>query len=108
MTGLRRYYHHHVKHHRRFHVAVLFTILAVSYVVVPSILTFIDAAAKYNPIHYEPRDPDRGDWLRRRGGADRLDVRLDDLVKVTLFVLAGLAWLAVGPPSGSSRRPPRR
>ena len=35
--SLRRYYHHHVKHHQRFHVAVLLTIVAVAWVAVPAV-----------------------------------------------------------------------
>ncbi len=103
--SLRRYYHHHLKHHQRFHLAVMLTIVAVAYVVVPSVVQFIESAVNYNPRDYEPKDVERTQWLSRN--PFRLDdFAWDNLIKVTLFVLAGLAWLAIGP--GRSPRPPSR
>jgi hypothetical protein len=105
MSVLGRYYRHHVRSHGRFHLAVVLTIVAVSYVVVPAIVAFLGTASTYNPGGYEPKDFERGAWLARLKPVTGF--AWDDVLKIGLFVLAGVAWLAVGPP-GSPRRPSRR
>lgn len=108
MGALRRYYHEQVRHHHRFYIAVVLTIVAVSGLVVPIVADVVDSFAHYNPRYYEPRDPERAEWLMRRGGGDQTTLPLEDLVKILLFVLAGVAWLAVGPRDAGGRRSPRR
>ena len=106
MGVLRRYYHHHVKHHQRFHLAVMLTIVAVAYVAVPMVMRFIDSVANYDPRGYEPKDAQRTEWLAKTPFTLN-DVTWENLFKVALFVLAGLAWLAVVPsraPRPRSRR----
>lgn len=104
MSLLRRYYHHQFRHHQRFHVAVVLTIVAVSYAIVPAVVRFVESLATYNPIRYEPKDVERGAWLERKIPLGLADIAWDDLLKIALFILAGLAWLAVAPPAGSERR----
>jgi hypothetical protein len=107
-VSLLRRYHHRLRHHQRFHVAVLLTIVAVSYVAVPAVLRVVEAVGSYDPGGYDPKDFARGAWLARRGAATVGALAWDDLVKFGLFVLAGLAWLAVGPAGASPRRRLRR
>jgi hypothetical protein len=102
---LRRYYHHQLRHHQRFHVAVLLTIVVVAYVVVPAVASFFESVGGYRPTDYEPKDAERQSWLVKQ---DRLGLGAlgwDDLVKIVLLLLAGVAWLAVAP---IDARPPRR
>src|SRR5437773_6353628 len=73
--SLRRYYHRHFGHHERFHLAVIFTIVVVAYVVVPIAVRYIEALQGYSPHFYEPKDLERQEWLRRTG--DRKSTRLN-------------------------------
>jgi hypothetical protein len=107
-VSLLRRYHHRLRHHQRFHVAVLLTIVAVSYVAVPAVLGVVEALGSYDPAGYDPKDLDRGAWLARRGVTTVGALAWDDLVKFLLFILAGLAWLAVRPSGAAPRRRLRR
>src|SRR5438552_15906830 len=78
--SLRRYYHRHFGHHERFHLAVIFTIIVVAYVVVPIAVRYIEALQGYSPHFYEPKDLERQEWLRRTGVPNQL---------------AGLSWVGV-------------
>jgi hypothetical protein len=104
---LRRYYHRHVRHHQRFHIAVFLTIIAVAWIVVPPVTRFFETVGSYDPKVYEPKDAERGMWLANRP-LSLEGISWDTLLKVALFIFAGLAWLAVAPgmqrPGRSSRR----
>jgi hypothetical protein len=102
--SLRRYYHHQLRHHRRFHVAVLLTIVAVAFVVVPAVLGVLQAVGQYDPRDYEPKDLDRGAWLAGRPVPGPPALGWNDLLKLALLILAGVAWLAVSPPGRARRR----
>jgi hypothetical protein len=106
--SLRRYYHHHVKHHHRFHVAVLLTMIAVAWVAVPMVARFVDSLSSYDPAGYEPKDAARAQALGMRDGFSIVGVSWDDILKIVLFILAGLAWLAVAPSINRPSRAPRR
>lgn len=97
-VSLRRVYHRHVKRHHRFNVAVILTIVAVSWIVVPPVVRIIDSAADYAPTDYDPRDVQRGERLVR--GPMSLDdfvLTWEDAAKLLLFLIVALAWLAVAP-----------
>src|SRR5258706_4372560 len=66
MISLRRYYHRRFGYSERFHIAMIFTILVVAYVLVPPVVRFVEAISGYNPAYYEPKDFERQDWLRRQ------------------------------------------
>lgn len=106
--SVRRFYHRHVRHHHRFNVAVILTIVAVSWIVVPAVVRIIDSAGSYAPSGYEPRDASRGEWLVNRGPItlDQFVLTWEDAAKLLLFLVVALAWLAVAP--GTSRRSGRR
>src|SRR2546428_11806817 len=65
MMSLRRAYHRRFGYSERFHIAMIFTILVVAYVLVPPVVRFVEAISGYNPAYYEPKDFERQDWLRR-------------------------------------------
>lgn len=105
--SLRRYYHYYFRHHPRFLVTVLLTIFAVGYIGVPQVLHLVDSVAKYDPRGYEPRDRARGEWLERQD-PELDELAWDDLLKVGVLILVGVAWLTVIPSRGGRRRPPSR
>ena len=48
--------HHRWRHHDRFHLAVLLTIVVLAYAGVPHVARFVESVGGYNPAHYEPKD----------------------------------------------------
>ena len=106
--SLRRYYHRQVKHHQRFHVAVFLTILAVAWVAVPAVTSFVETVGRYVPRVYEPKDTERGLWLEQRGTPFIQSLTWENILKVALFIFAALAWLAVAPSIQRPGRPTRR
>ena len=107
MISLRRYYRHYFGHHPRFLLTVILTIIAVAYIGVPQVLRVVDSIANYDPRQYEPKDVQRADWLAKHApGFKMLD--WDELLKIALLVMVGLAWLTLMPSRGRSRRPPLR
>jgi hypothetical protein len=89
-------------------VAVVLTIVAVSYVAVPPVARVVESLGGYNPSAYEPKDSARAEWLSRRGPLALADLSTGDLVKIALLVLVGLAWLAAVPARPAGRRSPPR
>ncbi len=63
MSLLRRY--HQLRYHQRFYVAIILTVVVLSYVGVPLVVRFVESVGAYNPSHYEPKDNERGQWLER-------------------------------------------
>jgi hypothetical protein len=57
--GLRRSFRRRFGRHAGLYLAGLLTILAVTYLVVPRVVSLIDAARAYNPFYYEPKDVGR-------------------------------------------------
>jgi hypothetical protein len=104
--SLRRFYHRHVRHRHRFNVAIILTIVAIAWIVVPAVVSVIESLARYDPTVYEPKDIERGVWMRRQ----MLSVEhltLENLLKLALFVFVGLAWLMLAPTLQRSSRPRR-
>lgn len=95
--------------HARFQFAVVLTIFAVSYVVVPRLVHLVDTLGHYNPTHYEPKDADREEWLLRQGAdAFLYSISGETLFSVALFVLVAVVWLTLVPERAPRRRPPSR
>ncbi|OLC94092.1 MAG: hypothetical protein AUJ05_06400 [Candidatus Rokubacteria bacterium 13_1_40CM_3_69_38] len=107
--SLRRYYHRHFGHHERFHLAVIFTIVVVAYVVVPIAVRYIEALQGYSPHFYEPKDLERQEWLRRTGVPNQLaGLSWDVVVNTALLILVAVVWLTLVPTRASRRRSPPR
>ncbi len=107
--SLRRAYHRHFGHHGRFHLAVVFTIFVVAYVVVPRVARLFESIAGYNPTGYEPKDLDRQRWLQEQSGPPIIGgLDWDTVVGITLFLLVAVVWLTFVPTRGSRQRTPRR
>src|SRR5687767_3937569 len=102
--SLRRFYHGNVRRHHRFNVALILTILAIAWIVVPSVVRVIDSLAHYDPAGYEPKDVER---VGRRDLLSIEDLTLENVLKLALFVFVGLAWLLVAPTLQRSSRPRR-
>lgn len=108
MLSLRRYYHRHFGYHARFHLAVILTIVAAAYVAVPHVTRFVETVGGYNPGGYEPKDLERGDWLRRHPVEFFSALSWDALFQVALFVLVAVVWLTLLPDRAPRRRSPPR
>lgn len=102
--SLRRYYHRRFGHHGRFHVAVILTILVVSYVLVPPIARFLDSIGSYNPVGYEPKDAARAQWLQQEAPIGVEGVTWEVLVDLALFVMVAAVWLTLVPTRSPGRR----
>lgn len=105
--SLRRFYHRYVRHHHRFNIAIILTVVAIAWIVVPAVVRLVDALAHYNPSAYEPKDLERGVWVGRRDILSADHFTLENILKLALFVFAGLAWLLLAPGLQRSSRPRR-
>ena len=108
MSRLRRSYHHRLRYHQRFYVAMILTVVVVSYVGVPLVVRLVEAVGSYDPARYEPKDIERGQWVERRGGFHLSEIGWPELTKVVLVLLTVVAWVGVGPGQSSPSRSPRR
>jgi uncharacterized membrane protein len=99
---LRHFYHKRFGRHGRFHLAVLVSIVVVTYLVVPWIVSFIDAVRGYSPAYYEPKDFHREEHLLRQGLAAASPWKF--AVNVLLVFLLVIVWLTLLPPGGAGRR----
>ena len=106
--SLRRTYHRHFGRHGRFHVAVIFTIFVVAYVVVPRVARLFESFAGYNPTGYEPKDLDRQRWLQESGPPLIGGFDWDTVVGITLFLLVAVVWLTFVPTRAPRQRTPPR
>jgi hypothetical protein len=106
--SLRRFYHRSVKHHHRFNLAVILTIIAIAWIVVPAVVNFVETVSQYNPSVYEPKDTQREQWLGRSQVLSGGVVTLENVLKLALCLFAGLAWLMLAPTLQRSRRSGRR
>jgi len=91
---------------RRFHFAVLLTIIVVAYVAVPQVARVIDAVGGYDPGVFEPKDHERGAWLQRPDDPDAVLSRIpwEMLFHIALFLLVAVVWLTIVP-TRAPRRP---
>jgi hypothetical protein len=105
--SLRRSYHRYFGYRGRFHLAVIFTIVVVAYVVVPRVARLFESIAGYNPTGYEPKDLDRQRWLESSGPAIA-GLEWDTVVGITLFLLVAVVWLTFVPTRASRQRTPPR
>jgi hypothetical protein len=105
--SLRRSYHRHFGYHGRFHLAVIFTIFVMAYVVVPRVARLVESISGYNPVVYEPKDLDRQRWLQESGPPVIGGLDWDTVVGIALFLLVAVVWLTFVPTRASRRAPPR-
>ena len=91
--GLRRY----LGRHARFYFACLFTIVAVTYLLVPWIVDLIEAGRAYSPFYYEPKDASRQDFLMRHGLPAAAVSAWQIVVNVVLVFAVVIAWLTLLP-----------
>ena len=93
MGRVRRYF----SKRARFHVAVLLTIVVVTYLLVPWIVHLIDASRGYNPFYYEPKDFTRQDFIARHGVPAPSLSPWETVVNVVLVFAVVVVWLTVLP-----------
>ena len=97
--GLRRY----LGRHARFYLACLFTIVAVTYLLVPWIVDLIEAGRAYSPFYYEPKDASRQDFIAKHGLAVA-QVSWKTVVNVLLVFAVVIVWFTVLPRGGARKR----
>ena len=102
--GLWRYYHRLFGRRARFHFACLLTIVVVTYLLVPWIVSLIDAGRAYSPFYYEPKDFTRQDFIARHGVATSPVSPWRTVVNVVLVFAVVVVWVAVLPRGGARRR----
>ena len=95
MRGLRHYYHKRFGRHGRFHLAVLLTIVVVTYLLVPWFVELVDAARGYGSAYYEPKDATRQDFIIRYGLKVSASPPWKVALNVTLIFLVVVAWTTV-------------
>jgi len=54
-------------HRARFNLAILVTIVVVTYLLVPWVVSLVDAARSYSPGYYEPKDQTRQEYIVQHG-----------------------------------------
>ena len=102
---LRHHYHKHFGRHGRFHVAVLLTIVVVTYVFVPWIAQLVDAVRGYNPSYpYDPKDVTRQDWISRHGVYVPVIAPVNLILSLLLVLLLVIVWMTVLPRGGARRQ----
>jgi hypothetical protein len=104
MSRLGHSYRKHFGHHGRFHLAVLLTIVVVTYVLVPKIARLLDAASGYSPMYYEPKDFTRQLYMIQHGGHAPVVNPWTVITEVFLVLLVVIVWMVVLPRGGWRRR----
>jgi hypothetical protein len=100
---LRRWYRRRFGRHGRFHLAVLLTIVVVTYLVVPWIADLVDAMRSFGPAYYEPKDFTRQDFISRHGLNVHASPPWKVALNIALVFLVVLVWMTVLP-AGARRR----
>jgi hypothetical protein len=101
----RRLLHRLFGRHIRFNLAVLFTILVVTYILVPWVVSLVDAGRGYSPTYYEPKDHTRQEYILRHGvAAVPVVTPWKLIVNLGLVFLVMLVWMTIMPPGGARRR----
>lgn len=104
----RRRYKRWLDRSGRFYVALVFTVVVVSYVAVPFVAGFIDAVDDYNPGYYDPKDSARQAYQEQREKSSTGLPTWEVLFKVVLVIAVGLVWRVVMPSRSPDRTSPPR
>jgi peptidoglycan/LPS O-acetylase OafA/YrhL len=97
VRALRRFYRRNFRRHGRFHLAVLLTIVVVTYLLVPWVVNLLDAGRGYSPVYYEPKDLTRQDWIARHPLPGPVSAPWQIAVNVALVFIVVLVWMTVIP-----------
>src|SRR5262249_22318118 len=103
MGWLRHQYHKRFGRHGRFHLAVLLTIVVVTYVFVPWLAGLVDAIRGYGPAHYEPKDSTRQDNLTRPGSSPLPTTTGNLITDIVLVLLVVIVWMTIFSRGGVER-----
>jgi hypothetical protein len=101
---LRHAYHKRLGRHARFHLAVLLTIVVATYLLVPWIVSLIDAGRVYSPTDYEPKDFSRQQYLARHGLPVTVVEPWKVALNIILVLLIVILWMTLLPAGGARRR----
>ena len=104
MGWLRHAYRKRLGRHAHFHLAVLLTIVVVTYLLVPWIVSLIDAGRGYSPTDYEPKDFPRQEYLARHGLPVPVVAPWKLVLNIVLVFLVVIVWMTLLPPGGARRR----
>ena len=93
-----RFSYRRFRRRARFHLAVIVTILVVTYLLVPWVVSLVEAGRGYGPGYYDPKDLTRQEWILRHGLKPVPAVTPWQLaVNIGLIFLVAVVWVSVLP-----------
>ena len=98
MARRRRFSYRRIRRRARFHLAVIVTILVVTYLLVPWVVGLVEAGRGYGPGYYDPKDHTRQEWILRHGLKPAPIVPPWQLaLHISLIFLVVVVWVSVLP-----------
>jgi hypothetical protein len=94
----RRFSYRRLRRRARFNVALFVTIVVVTYLIVPWVVSIVDAGRGYSPGDYEPKDHTRQEWIVRQALNPVPVVAPWQLaLNISLIFLVVVVWVSVLP-----------
>ena len=98
MARHRRFSYRRLGRRFRYNVAVLVTLVVVTYLLVPWIVSVVDGGRGYNPPYYDPKDQTRQDYILLHGLRPVPVVSPGQFfLDLSLIFLVVIAWATVLP-----------
>ena len=102
--GLRRTIRRQLGRRGRFRLAVVLTLVVVTYLVVPWVTSLVEAMSGFGPTYYEPKDFARQTFIIHHELRGAPSPPWQVALNITLIFLVVLVWMTVLPLGGSRRR----
>ena len=98
MARRRRFSYRRLRRRARFNLAVLVTIVVVTYLLVPWVASLVDAGRSYGPGYYDPKDHTRQEYILRHGLKPVPVVGPWQLaLNISLIFVVVIVWVSVLP-----------
>ena len=76
---------------------MLLTIVVVTYLLVPWLVSLVDAGRGYSPAYYEPKDFTRQDFILRHGVPGAAVTPWKTVLNVVLVFMVVAVWITILP-----------